>query len=150
MPSAIHTGDVLLVEVARRLQRITASGARSAGSAVKFAVVVPDVTMLDDVVALAQEICSAAKRPFFLEQLGLEVSMSIDVAVAPTHANDSRTLFNGPLWRCAKRRRIAPVSRSMTRGTTTRTPAASASSPISAMPSTRNSSSSTTSRRPTS
>ncbi len=89
-----HTGDVLLVEVARRLQRIIGKRgtlARLGGD--EFAVVVPDVTVLDDVVALAQEICSAAKQPFFLEQLSLEVSMSIGVAVAPMHANDSRTLF---------------------------------------------------------
>ncbi len=89
-----HTGDVLLVEVARRLQRIIGKRgtlARLGGD--EFAVVVPDVTMLDDVVALAQEICSAAKQPFFLEQLSLEVSMSVGVALAPMHANDSRTLF---------------------------------------------------------
>ena len=89
-----HTGDVLLVEVARRLQRIIGKRgtlARLGGD--EFAVVVPDVKTVDAAVALAEEICAAARQPFFLDQLSLEVSMSVGVAVAPMHANESRTLF---------------------------------------------------------
>ncbi|MGD9703312.1 MAG: putative bifunctional diguanylate cyclase/phosphodiesterase [Acidimicrobiia bacterium] len=89
-----HTGDVLLVEVARRLQRtIGKRGTLARLGGDEFAVVVPDIAELDDAIMLAHEICAAAERPFFLDQLSLEVSMSVGVAVAPTHANDSRTLF---------------------------------------------------------
>ena len=89
-----HTGDVLLVEVARRLQRtIGKRGTLARLGGDEFAVAVPDVAGLEEAIALARDICLACEQPFFLDQLSLEISISVGVAVAPFHANDSRTLF---------------------------------------------------------
>jgi diguanylate cyclase (GGDEF)-like protein len=89
-----HTGDVLLIEVARRLLRtIDKRGTLARLGGDEFAVLVPGVTDLAEAVALAHEICAASERPFFLDQLSLEISISVGVALAPMHANDSRTLF---------------------------------------------------------
>lgn len=89
-----HTGDVLLVEVGRRLQRTIGKRgilARLGGD--EFAVITGAIGGIEHAVELARELCAAIQNAFYLDQLSLEISASVGVALAPVHATDSRTLF---------------------------------------------------------
>ena len=85
-----HYGDLLLVELARRLgsvMRTTDSVARLGGD--EFGVLVPDVSesssVLEHVIA---RILAALEQPFLVDGLPLHVEASIGVARYPSHGGD--------------------------------------------------------------
>ena len=88
------TGDLLLQEVADRLRlsvadRVTV--ARLGGD--EFALLDPAQTGRDGAVALAKRLRDELHRPFAYQDLELEVSATIGVAVAPGHGRDASTLL---------------------------------------------------------
>ena len=88
-----HTGDVLLVELARRLQHIIGGRglvARLGGD--EFAVVLHDVSR-EEAVRIANEVREQTEPPVRLDNLSLQVRVSTGIAFAPTDAADTRTLF---------------------------------------------------------
>ncbi len=88
------TGDLLLQEVARRLRRAVGERvtvARLGGD--EFAVLDPGHVMPDDAVATARRMREELQRSFSYQDLDLEVSASIGVAVAPVHGRDASTLL---------------------------------------------------------
>ena len=88
------TGDLLLQEVADRLRRSVADRvtvARLGGD--EFALLDPAQTGPDGAVALAKRLREELHRPFAYQDLELEVSATIGVAVAPGHGRDASTLL---------------------------------------------------------
>ena len=88
-----HTGDVLLVEVARRLQHVVGRRgvvARLGGD--EFAVLLSDITH-ESAAEIAKQVRSAIEEHVELDQLNLEVHVSIGIAFAPHDADEARTLF---------------------------------------------------------
>jgi diguanylate cyclase (GGDEF)-like protein len=88
------TGDLLLQEVAGRLRRSVADRvtvARLGGD--EFALLDPAQTGSDGAVALARSLREELHRPFAYQDLELEVSATIGVAVAPGHGRDASTLL---------------------------------------------------------
>lgn len=87
-------GDVLLKQVARRLETVTPPGAtvaRLGGD--EFAVVLPGVS--DRAVArrAARQLETALARPINIGQVALESGASIGIALAPEHAEDAEILL---------------------------------------------------------
>jgi diguanylate cyclase (GGDEF)-like protein len=88
------TGDLLLQEVARRLRRAVGERvtvARLGGD--EFALLHPAQDTADDAVALAKSVREELQRSFAYQDLDLEVSASIGVALAPEHGRDASTLL---------------------------------------------------------
>jgi diguanylate cyclase (GGDEF)-like protein len=88
------TGDLLLQEVARRLRRAVGERvtvARLGGD--EFAVLHPGVNLPDDALEVARSVRDELQRSFAYQDLDLEVSASIGIAVAPVHGRDASTLL---------------------------------------------------------
>jgi diguanylate cyclase (GGDEF)-like protein len=88
------TGDLLLQEVARRLRRGVADRvtvARLGGD--EFALLDPAQTGPDGAVALAKHLREELHQPFAYQDLELEVSATIGVAIAPGDGRDASTLL---------------------------------------------------------
>ncbi len=88
------TGDLLLQEVARRLRRAVGDKvtvARLGGD--EFAVLDPGQALPDDAIAVARALRDDLRRSFAYQDLDLEVSASIGIAVAPVHGRDASTLL---------------------------------------------------------
>ena len=89
-----HNGDVLLQEIGRRLQ--TTLGGRTTIARLggdEFALLVPFVLDEWDAVQTASVVQTALDRPFSLEDLSLDASASIGVAIYPEHGTDPETLL---------------------------------------------------------
>jgi diguanylate cyclase (GGDEF)-like protein len=88
------TGDLLLQEVAARLRRVVpdrVTVARLGGD--EFALLDPAQSGPEEAVALARGLREELHRPFAYQDLELEVSATIGVAVAPGHGRDATTLL---------------------------------------------------------
>jgi diguanylate cyclase (GGDEF)-like protein len=88
------TGDLLLQEVAARLRRDVADRvtvARLGGD--EFALLDPAQSGPESAVALARSLREVLHQPFAYQDLELEVSATIGVAVAPGHGRDASTLL---------------------------------------------------------
>jgi diguanylate cyclase (GGDEF)-like protein len=89
-----HTGDLLLREVGRRLER-TLHGrgtiARLGGD--EFAVLLPSVTSTAEAESQAKQVVRALEQAFSLSEITLEVAASVGVAVAPEHGEEAATLL---------------------------------------------------------
>ncbi|HEY1738565.1 MAG TPA: bifunctional diguanylate cyclase/phosphodiesterase, partial [Acidimicrobiia bacterium] len=88
------TGDLLLQEVARRLRRAVGDRvtvARLGGD--EFALLQPGVNLPDDAIEVARRVRDELQRSFAYQDLDLEVSASIGIAVAPVHGRDASTLL---------------------------------------------------------
>jgi diguanylate cyclase (GGDEF)-like protein len=88
------TGDLLLQEVAARLlggvpDRVTV--ARLGGD--EFALLDPAQSGPEGAVAMARSLREELHRPFAYQDLDLEVSATVGVAVAPSHGRDASTLL---------------------------------------------------------
>ena len=85
-----HYGDLLLIELARRLRSVmrkTDSVARLGGD--EFGVLVSDVSGSDDVLEqVIARILAALEQPFLVDGLPLHVEASIGVARYPAHGDD--------------------------------------------------------------
>jgi diguanylate cyclase (GGDEF)-like protein len=89
-----HIGDSLLIEVARRLDDVVARRgilARLGGD--EFALVVPGLESPADAVALGRVIEAAIDTPFVIDQLSLEIRVSIGIALAPLESGEPSSLF---------------------------------------------------------
>ena len=88
------TGDLLLQEVASRLRNVVADRvtvSRLGGD--EFALLDPAQSGAAGAVALAKELREVLHQPFAYQDLELEVSATIGVAIAPQHGRDASTLL---------------------------------------------------------
>jgi diguanylate cyclase (GGDEF)-like protein len=88
-----QVGDVLLKQVAQRLQRATGEGGlvgRLGGD--EFQVVLPDEYNPDTLADQARAIIAALSQPYFIEGSSISIGCSIGIAVAPENGNDTETL----------------------------------------------------------
>jgi diguanylate cyclase (GGDEF)-like protein len=88
-----HYGDLLLQEVARRLQqalRDSDTVARLGGD--EFGVLLPSVAKQQDATVMAQQLLMHLREPFVLDGMRLEIDASIGIALHPTHGEDVETL----------------------------------------------------------
>ena len=88
-----HTGDALLIETAERLDRVTSGRAvvaRLGGD--EFAIVLTGTTP-DAARELARQACDAIEEPVRLGNLALQVHVSAGIALVPSDAEDTTTLF---------------------------------------------------------
>ncbi len=89
-----HIGDELLREVANRLRQIVGrrgTVARLGGD--EFAIVIPGVTDVDHLAALAMELRTDVAKPVVIDRLSLNPLASIGIALAPHDGTDARSLF---------------------------------------------------------
>lgn len=89
-----HIGDLMLMEVARRMLeclRESDSAARVGGD--EFVVLLPVIEAESDAIAVAEKIRNTLSRPFELSGHNLNISASIGVAVYPEHGNDENILL---------------------------------------------------------
>jgi diguanylate cyclase (GGDEF)-like protein/PAS domain S-box-containing protein len=89
-----HFGDLLLVEVSRRLQaclRETDTVSRQGGD--EFLVILTHVQDMDAVTGSAAKIVDALAAPCEIEGHALEVTVSVGIAIYPSDAQDSDTLM---------------------------------------------------------
>ena len=88
-----HNGDRILVAAADRLRASVRPGdivARLGGD--EFGVLLEGVTDADDALGLARRLTGALAAPFTVQDLTLEVSASIGIALFPVHGRDVDTL----------------------------------------------------------
>jgi diguanylate cyclase (GGDEF)-like protein/PAS domain S-box-containing protein len=88
-----HHGDLLLIEVARRMREevpIKDLVARLGGD--EFAVLLSEDSSLDRAQAIATQIRDALEQPFEIGTLSLQTNASIGIAGYPEHAEDAETL----------------------------------------------------------
>jgi diguanylate cyclase (GGDEF)-like protein len=89
-----HYGDQLLIQVARRLQGALRSGetvARLGGD--EFAVLLPGLSSVRDVTAVAARLQDALDAPFALDALSLTAGGSIGAALFPEHGSTADELL---------------------------------------------------------
>jgi len=89
-----HNGDLLLREVASRLLatlRREDTVARLGGD--EFAVLLPALPSVDEAIAAAERVVDELSRPFRLEELSVDVGVSIGIAISPDHGHDPTTLL---------------------------------------------------------
>ena len=89
-----HNGDLLLREVAVRLTQVLRrrdTVARLGGD--EFAVLIPDLLSVDEAVQTAGRIAESLRRPFTIDELSLDVGVSIGIALCPEHGEDAATLL---------------------------------------------------------
>ncbi len=87
-------GDLLLIEVARRLQEVvreTDTVARLGGD--EFAVLLPTVRSVEDATVLAERVIAVFAEPYEIDGLVLHVETSLGLALLPDHAQDVTSLF---------------------------------------------------------
>ncbi|MGF1474995.1 MAG: putative bifunctional diguanylate cyclase/phosphodiesterase [Geminicoccaceae bacterium] len=90
-----HIGDLLLQKLGPRLKqplRDTDTLARLGGD--EFAVLLPGPTDLETACGVAERIVESVAQPFMVEELNLDIGVSIGVALFPEHGNDSGELLN--------------------------------------------------------
>ena len=88
-----HAGDLLLQEVANRLQSATRSTdfiARMGGD--EFAVILNEIRLPEDAGGVAKKIISAMQPPFQLDSNDLHIGFSIGIACYPLAGQDASTL----------------------------------------------------------
>jgi diguanylate cyclase (GGDEF)-like protein len=89
-----HTGDAILIEVARRLAPLGRGGdtvARLGGD--EFAILMPSAPSEEAIAAKAEEVLALIGRPLAVEGLLLDVRASLGVAVSPLHSHDATSLL---------------------------------------------------------
>ena len=90
-----HIGDLLLIDVTRRLQallRDTDLLARRGGD--EFVVLLPEVESIRDAERLADRICVALARPFALEGHSVDISGSLGLSAFPQDGAQAEPLVN--------------------------------------------------------
>ncbi|OWY63529.1 hypothetical protein B7486_52585, partial [cyanobacterium TDX16] len=88
-----HHGDLLLVEIARRLEgtiRECDTIARLGGD--EFAVLLTVDADEAGAIAVASKVARALEQPFFIDELSLQTNASIGIALYPDHAADAEEL----------------------------------------------------------
>jgi diguanylate cyclase (GGDEF)-like protein len=88
------TGDAVLGEVAQRLRSRLGPGALLArlGND-EYAILLESAAGAQDALALAQDVLDAMEAPVTLDEVALNVELSIGIALAPEHARSADTLL---------------------------------------------------------
>ena len=89
-----HTGDLLLIEAARRISecvRVTNTVARLGGD--EFTVIMSDLVQTDRVSQIAHEMLESLAQPFLLHGEVAYVSASIGITIFPTDTQDVEVLL---------------------------------------------------------
>jgi diguanylate cyclase (GGDEF)-like protein len=89
-----HSGDLLLQELAVRLQRAlrtSDSVARLGGD--EFGVLLPDLVDRQAIEEVVDRIRAAVERPFYVQDLPLAIETSIGVSIFPEHGQDVDSLM---------------------------------------------------------
>ncbi|MGI8792740.1 MAG: putative bifunctional diguanylate cyclase/phosphodiesterase [Acidimicrobiales bacterium] len=89
-----HNGDLLLQDMARRLERARPTDvtvARLGGD--EFAVLAPSVSTRAEAIALAERLATALEQPTLLDGLNVDLSGSIGIAMWPLDGHDAGTLL---------------------------------------------------------
>ncbi|QDZ06719.1 EAL domain-containing protein [Sphingomonas panacisoli] len=89
-----QVGDILLKQVAQRLQRAVGEAGlvgRLGGD--EFKVVLPGIGNRERLSELATTIINAVSQPYFIEGSSISIGASIGIAVAPENGTDSETLI---------------------------------------------------------
>jgi diguanylate cyclase (GGDEF)-like protein/PAS domain S-box-containing protein len=90
-----QVGDLLLIEVARRLEvclRDSDTAARIGGD--EFVVLLPCIKVTEDAKIVAEKILCAIREPFHLGEATVDISASIGIAVDLLHECDQKKLKN--------------------------------------------------------
>lgn len=89
-------GDELLIETAQRIKgvvhRESDTVARLGGD--EFIILLPLITKKQDAVQIAEKICNAFVKPFYIEGNMINISSSIGIVIFPKHGNDEKTLMS--------------------------------------------------------
>lgn len=88
-----NTGDLLLKEVARRMQeckRESDTVSRMGGD--EFIMLLPSIETEQDAVVVAEKILLALSQPFALDEHVLQLSASIGIAIYPEHGYEEKQL----------------------------------------------------------
>ncbi len=88
-----QAGDLLLKQVAQRLQRVvgdTGLVGRLGGD--EFQLVVPGIDDRDTLGTLSRELIDAISQPYFISGASVSIGCSIGIALTPQHGRDSETL----------------------------------------------------------
>jgi diguanylate cyclase (GGDEF)-like protein/PAS domain S-box-containing protein len=89
-----QVGDVLLKQVAQRLQRVVGeSGLIGRLGGDEFQVVLPDEVNRDLLGELARSIIASLSQPYFIEGSSITIGCSIGIAIAPEDGRDTETLI---------------------------------------------------------
>lgn len=89
-----YNGDLLLKQVAARLQRVVRQSdtlARLGGD--EFGILLPAINRRDDIYTVIKKIQKAFKSPFRMEGLSLDVQASIGGVLYPEHGKDIDTIL---------------------------------------------------------
>jgi diguanylate cyclase (GGDEF)-like protein/PAS domain S-box-containing protein len=87
-------GDALLIELSKRLEdelRASDTVARLGGD--EFGLLLPDTTVPDDALTVAEQARKTIERPVVVQGLPLSVEASIGIALYPDHGEDVGTLL---------------------------------------------------------
>lgn len=89
-----HVGDALLQAVAARLTNLireTDTVSRRGGD--EFIILTPNIESLDNIKALAEKLLTAIEEPFHIEGRTHSVTLSIGIAIYPTHGEEEDGLM---------------------------------------------------------
>ncbi|MBI4938777.1 MAG: CHASE domain-containing protein [Nitrosomonadales bacterium] len=89
-----NVGDLLLIEVAKRLQECVRGSdtvARIGGD--EFVVLLPHLEAGRDALPVAEKMLHSLRQPFAVASLSLHISSSIGIAVYPDHGSDGEQLM---------------------------------------------------------
>ena len=88
-----QAGDMLLIQVAQRLQRVVgADGLVGRLGGDEFQVLLPGIDHRDALSELAKNLIASLSQPYFISGASVTIGCSIGVAIAPLHGNDAETL----------------------------------------------------------
>ncbi|MDQ0871550.1 diguanylate cyclase (GGDEF)-like protein/PAS domain S-box-containing protein [Paenibacillus sp. V4I3] len=89
-----HTGDLLLVDVSKRIIQAVPEGSivsRLGGD--EFTVIFSNLSHTDEVIPVADVILQALAEPFYLHNRELYITTSIGICIYPEHGTDVETLI---------------------------------------------------------
>jgi diguanylate cyclase (GGDEF)-like protein len=89
-----QVGDVLLKQVAQRLQRsVGEAGLVGRLGGDEFKVVLPGMGNRERLSELATAVINSLSQPYFIEGSSISISASVGIAIAPENGHDSETLI---------------------------------------------------------
>lgn len=88
-----HTGDKLLISLARRLRNSLNTASTLARLASNEFAVLLDDTSIEDGQHLAQQLLRTLDRPMFVDNQLINITASVGLACAPLHGSDPQTLM---------------------------------------------------------